>query len=214
MRLRLTLALAVVLAPAISAAQGKEFEGLVSFEIYGNDGQVANLDYARKGDLSRIDVSQGGVLMYMIANDKAQSLTMVMPQQNMYMETELPDIQAETGAKSENEPVKTERTDEVAGHSCEIWTMRDEGKSLEVCVAKDMGAFFSGMGARNSAPGWQARLDAKGFFPLRVVDVSESSPRTVLEATKIEVKTLEESFFAPPAGAQKMNMPGGAGGGV
>jgi hypothetical protein len=209
------LALAVMLAPEIAAAQSKEFQGLISFEIYGKNGEVANLDYARKGDLSRIDMSQGGMSMYMIGNAKEQRFTMVMPQQNMYMETELPNAASSGGdesVKPENEPVNTGRTDKVAGHSCEIWTMRDDGKSLEMCIAKDMGVFLSGTGARNSAPEWQTRLSKKGFFPLRVVDVSGSSPHKILEATKVEAKPLEDSYFSPPPGAKKMEMPGGAGG--
>jgi hypothetical protein len=47
-----------------------------------------------------------------------------------------------------------------------------------------------------------------GFFPLRVTEIKGDKRRVVLEATKVEPKSLDASLFEVPAGFTEMKMPG------
>lgn len=218
MRRWITLALALASATPALRAQGKQFEGTVTFQSSAESGAEGTFDYSVKGNLVRMDMNARGNSMYIITDADAHKMMMVMPAQNMYMERDLPDMDAASAAEGKDvKPVNTGRTDTVAGHRCEIWTLTSEEHSFEMCVARDMGVFASPGGAnpmrRRPPPAWEAELRKGGFFPLRVVRTSGGSPVTVLEATKIEPKSLDASFFKPPADARQMTMPPGMGGG-
>lgn len=185
-------------------AQGS-FEGTVWFTSSEGDGSFA---YSIKGNRVRLEPQSAQMPMYMLMDAEAQVMRMVMPGQGMYMEREIPDAKREEDGA---ELVNTGRTDEVAGRKCEIWTMRDEGGEFEMCIARNMGTFMQGggPGARRAPPAWQAELRKGGFFPLRIVEVKGSNRKTMLVATKVEAKKLDESMFTVPAGMKKMTMPGG-----
>jgi hypothetical protein len=53
-----------------------------------------------------------------------------------------------------------------------------------------------------------ARLVRDGFFPLRVSVIENGAPRTLMEATSIERKSLDASLFEIPAGFTETRMPG------
>ena len=208
------LALATVgsIATATTHAQDP-FEGTVTFEARGERGEASEFEYSMKGKRIRFEPQDPGTPMYMVMDLEAEVMRMVMTGENMYMEIPIPDAESETTTKSSNEPVKTDRTDEVAGRKCEIWTMTDGGKSFEMCVARDLGTFMQGAGpmSRNATPAWQRELRKGGFFPLRVVEKTSGADKTVLVATKIEQGKLDDSLFGVPAGAKKMSMPPGMG---
>jgi hypothetical protein len=208
------VALATVgsIATATTHAQDP-FEGTVTFEARGERGEASAFEYSMKGKRVRFEPQDPGTPMYMVMDLEAEVMRMVMTGENMYMEIPIPDVETEKTTKSANEPVKTDRTDEVAGRKCEIWTMTEGGKSFEMCVARDLGTFMQGGGpmARNATPAWQRELRKGGFFPLRVVEKTSGADKTVLVATKIEQGKLDDSMFGVPAGAKKMSMPPGMG---
>ncbi|HSJ63233.1 MAG TPA: DUF4412 domain-containing protein [Gemmatimonadaceae bacterium] len=207
--------LAVATAAPVVPAQGKTFEGTITFEASGGGrNDSGSFAYSIKGSRVRFEPQNAGMPMHMIMDLEEKVMRMVVTGQNMYMEMPIPEVE-EDAPVSKNAPVNTGRTDEVAGRTCEIWTMAEEGKEFEMCVARDMGTFMQGGGpmarGRRAAPAWQAELRKGGFFPLRVVD--KSSPgKPVLVATKIEEKKLDDALFTVPAGMQKMSMPPGMGG--
>ena len=205
------LTAAVPIDPA--HGQGKPFEGTVTFEASGGREDGGTLAYSIKGRRVRFEPEAGRMPMYMIIDLDAMVMRMVMTGQNMYMEMPIPDADSDDAPSSRNAPVNTGRSDQVAGRSCEIWTMEEDGRAFEMCVARDMGVFMQGggpMGGRRT-PAWQAELRKGGFFPLRVVEAG-AGKKPVLLATKIEEKSLDASLFAVPSGMQKMSMPPGMGG--
>ena len=206
------LATLASIAPAAALAQ-ESFEGTVTFEARGERGEASGFEYSMKGKRVRFEPQDPQTPMYMVMDLEAEVMRMVMTGQNMYMEIPIPDAEGDNTAASTNEPVKTNRTDEVAGRNCEIWTMTEGGKSFEMCVARDLGTFMQGAGpmARKATPAWQRELRKGGFFPLRVVEKSNGGDKTVLVATKIEQGKLDDSVFGVPVGAKKMAMPPGMG---
>jgi hypothetical protein len=207
------LALTTLASVAPAAALAQEFEGTVTFEARGERGEASGFEYSMKGKRVRFEPQDPQTPMYMVMDLEAEVMRMVMTGENMYMEIPIPDTEEEKTTKSANEPVKTDRTDEVAGRKCEIWTMTEGGKSFEMCVARDLGTFMQGAGpmSRNATPAWQRELRKGGFFPLRVVEKAEGADKIVLVATKIEQGELDDSMFGVPAGAKKMSMPPGMG---
>lgn len=206
------VALATIVSTAPVAVLAQEtFQGTVTFEARGDRGEATAFAYSMKGKQVRFEPQDPRTPMYMVMDLEAEVMRMVMPGENMYMEIAIPDAEGENAKESGNEPVKTDRMDEVAGRKCEIWTMTEGRKSFEMCVARDMGAFMQGGGgpmARSAPPAWQRELRKGGFFPLRVVEKASGGDKIVLVATKIEQRELEDSMFGVPAGAKKMTMPG------
>ena len=209
-----TLIIATTAAPAGVNAQGKTFEGTVTFESSGGRGDPGGFLYSMKGTRVRFEPQSARMPMYMLMDLDAQTMRMVMPAQNAYMEMEIPDVDEKDAQESTNQPQNTGRKDEVAGRQCEIWTMTEDGKDFEMCVARDMGTFMQGggpMAGRGAPPAWQRELRKGGFFPLRVAETTGGSRKTVLVATKIEEKRLDDAMFDVPTGANKMAMPPGMG---
>jgi hypothetical protein len=199
-----------------ASAQGKSFEGTVTFEGGGGRGESGGFAYSIKGSRVRFEPQGGRMPMYMLMDMEAHTMRVVMTAQNAYMEMELPDADDASAAASKNAPVNTGRTDEVAGRTCEIWTMSEDGKEFEMCLARDMGTFMQGGGpmmgrGRAAPPAWQRELRKGGFFPLRVAEKTGGTAKTVLVATKVEEKKLDDALFDVPAGANKMSMPPGMG---
>lgn len=202
--------LAMVTSASLAVhAQGRTFEGTVMFETR-MDGDVNQFSYSMKGSRIRFEPRDADMPMYMLMTLEEPVVRMVMTGQNAYMEMELPAVDDESGAASE--PKNTGRTDEVAGRTCEIWTMVDQGKEYEMCVARNMGTFMQAGGpmGRTASPAWQRELRKGGFFPLRITSAGDDS-EMVMVATKIEEKKLDDAFFDVPAGAKKMSMPPGMG---
>jgi hypothetical protein len=105
---------------------------------------------------------------------------------------------------------KTGKSDKVAGYSCEMYHVKDNESSSEVCVAKGISnsAFyqlFTSGGLGN--PGLRNFIKEKdGGFPLRSVNRDESGQvESTEEVTKIEAAKLDDSLFEPPAGFKRTN---------
>jgi hypothetical protein len=193
------------------ASQGNSFEGIVTFRME-DQGETGTFTYSMKGKRLRFDTQDADMPMYMLFDVDKQVIHMVMPSQRMYMEMPI-DEETSGGDAKMPDPVNTGRKDVVAGKSCEIWTMADpeERATYEMCLARDMGTFMAGAspmaGGRGASSAWQAELRKGGFFPLRVVEKKGGKSSTMLEATKIEEKKLDDSLFSVPAGMKKMEMP-------
>lgn len=198
------------------AAQGKTFEGTVTFHTVADE-DVGSFTYSMKGSRARFEPQAVRMPMYMILDMQKEVMLMVMTGENMYMEMPLDNEDSQGDEVKMPDPVNTGKTDVVAGRSCEIWRLNDpeEEKTYEMCLARDMGMFMQGsnpMGGSGAASAaWQAELRKGGLFPLRVVEKSGGASKQVLVATKIEEKKLDDSLFTVPSGMKKMEMPGGMG---
>ncbi len=202
-RILVTLIAAGTITPAVGA-QGTSFEGVVNFAIEG--GRSFNY-YVGHGKV-RVEVTAAGNTVTTILTPATQVIDILMPEQRMYMEMKMP---ADSLSTKVGNPklTKTDKTDVVAGHPCQYWhSENDDGGTADVCLASDLGGF---LGMRNpmqpgAAPSWQKELAGANRFPLKVVTHKSGQDKTVLEATKVEKKTLDASLFAVPSSFHKMEM--------
>jgi hypothetical protein len=197
------VALAAIAAPAIVHGQSsKQFEGVVTYQ--GEGGRT--FQYAIRDGRVRIDLNGENRQGAMIMDSGSHKMYMLMPEQKMYMEMDVSEMGDTESAADNVKPTKTGKTEVVAGHKCEYWTMKEERGQVDVCLAKDMGSFqaFSNKSIGN-ASAWQEAI-GKNSFPLKVVMHDDGKEEVALVATKVEAKSLDASLFTPPASYKKMEM--------
>jgi hypothetical protein len=150
---------------------------------------------------------------------------MLMPEHQMYMKMNLKDMQEKTGKNEIKQPKITDtgKTETIAGKTCSVYRMAEEAgkpETMEICAAKGMGFFAMGqpsgpMGGKNPYAGAieagtnpeYAKLFKDGFFPLRVTDISKSTPETIILVTAVTPKPIPDAAFQIPAGYTEMKMP-------
>ena len=199
----LALALALLAAPA--AAQQTAFEGTVTFQT----DHGGTMMYSVWKGLARMDVGTQHGAVATIIDPAKKTLLILLPDQKMYMQKDLPDAPAPDthgGADSAFKLTNTGKTDVVAGVKCEIWHAVSSSGTTDVCAARDMGGFFPGNAMRNEPPPAWAQGLRGNFFPLRVTD---ATGKMLLLATKVEAKKFDASYFAVPAGFTKLDIPAG-----
>ncbi|MGH7516835.1 MAG: DUF4412 domain-containing protein [Gemmatimonadales bacterium] len=221
------LALAVCalpVAPAVLSAQG--FEGTVTYAMNPSSGKPGQLVYQVKGTRIRADITgatggpPGG--MYMLMDATSGKMMSVMPAQKVYMTMDLQAMgeqmkQQHGGHKKHaakaGKITKTGKTETIAGHKCEHYLMGEQQDS-DVCAAKGLGMFMGGnaaggMGRAFTLPaGYEeyAEFAKDGFLPLKVSAIRNGKEEVVMEATRVEKKSLDASLFAVPTGYQEMDM--------
>ncbi len=205
---------AAMLVPRVATAQSS-FEGVVTFQVNGGPGPQT-MKYSIKGDRVRMDMSAQGMQMYTVFNATTKTMDMVIPMNQMYMEHTVGDLQAMADSAAGKTDIDwTGQTETIAGHECEHATVTTDGKTTDVCLAKDLGTFVpmsGGMGGRGgrgrggNGAGWERHL-GRGF-PLKVAHDGQVQ----MVVTSIEEKSLDDSLFTVPDGYRKMSMPGRGGG--
>ncbi|HEU4585827.1 MAG TPA: DUF4412 domain-containing protein [Gemmatimonadaceae bacterium] len=197
------LAIAASAAPAVAHGQGtKQFQGVVTFQTEG--GQT--FQYAVRQGLVRIDMNGESRHGAMIMDPASHKMYMLMPEQKTYMEMTLSGEDEVDDSATSVEPTKTGKTEVVAGHKCEYWTVKEDKGQVDVCLARDMGGFMAfNNRAIGRATAWQGAI-GKDSFPLKVVMHKDEGEEVALVATKVEPKTLDASLFAPPSSYKKMEM--------
>jgi hypothetical protein len=197
------LALAVIVAPAIAHGQSsKQFEGVVTYQ--GEGGRT--FQYAIRNGLVRIDLNGENRQGAMIMDSGSHKMYMLMPEQKTYMEMDMSGMGDMDSAADNVRPTKTGKTEVVAGHKCEYWTVKEDKGQVDVCLARDMGGFmvFDNR-AIGEASAWQ-RAIGNDSFPLKVVMHKDGGDEVALVATKVEPKPLDASLFSPPSSYKKMEM--------
>jgi hypothetical protein len=217
------------LAPIVSAQVGA-FEGVVVYKMIGT-GENMEMTQMYKGTKSRTELSSKGQSGAMIMDAATGTMTTLIAPQKMYMVMDFRKmgeaLQGLTGgrgdagkaAAGQAPSIKaTGRTEMVAGYTCEWYVMGEKGES-EVCAAKGIGIFMFGqspMGRGSSSMGSLAALGSNaelmktfkdGFFPLKMAQVKGGKTQVVMEATKVEKKSLDASLFVPPPDYTEMKMP-------
>lgn len=200
------LALAAITAPSAAHAQGtRQFEGVVTYQT--DDGRT--FDYAVRKGLVRIDMNSESRHGAMIMDPAARKMYMLMPEQKVYMEMKLSQLSDEDDATTSVQPVKTGKSEVVAGHKCEYWTVKEQKGDVDVCLARDMGGFTAfDNKSIGKASAWQKAI-GKDSFPLKVIVHGDEGEDVAMVATKVEQKTLDASLFEPPSSYTKMERPGG-----
>jgi hypothetical protein len=203
--------LVLFLTPVIISQDS--FEGMVKYKITA-DGETVDMNYFVKGDKIKMDM-EGESNVSVIFSNKDKVMLMIMPDQKMYME--MP-IRMEAGGPVESESdidesdfVKTGEKKEIAGYTCEKWLYNDDESEVESWLTKELGSFifFGNPMEQDKKPEWQSQLETEGYFPvLVIVKDSKGKVESRMEVIEVEEKSLNDNLFMPPAGYEKLSMPG------
>ena len=210
-RTLVTAIAAAMLAGAPLAAQGGNFEGVVT----GKMAHGGTFEYYVKGNKIRMQMrssehpDEQGVMIY---DSDSRTMTMLMPSQKMYMQynvAEKPDL---TSPDMDVKVTKMGKSDKIAGYSCDYYHVEGEHGNADVCINTDLGRFMSpGQGGpmRRGAqpPAWQKMFGDKPAFPLKVISYEKGKPEVVMEVTAVDKKSLDASAFTAPADYHKFEMP-------
>jgi hypothetical protein len=214
--------LLAILALALPAAHSTEpFEGKVTMKISGPDQADHEISYTIKG--SRVLITMGA-MGSVIMDRERNEITMLMPQQRMYMVQPIPqpppDSQAPTGAPDDVSMQVTGVTDKILGYACTKYLLKSKKSTTELWLTDQLGSFAGfGPGAgggpmggagrgRAAAPqAWEEALRGKNFFPMRIVAVAANGTESFrLEVTSIDRQAVDDSDLAPPADWKKLDV--------
>lgn len=208
----------VLIAQLFAAAP---FEGTVSFDLSANGrGTPQSLSYAIKGQLVRVEIQAEGQAFASIIDPGKQEMTILMPDQGMYMvmpmKAGMEAAAKAGGVESTAQVERTGKTEKILGYQCEQVLVKDKGQVTELWLAEGLGT-FAGLGSGNPLAGgkksaaaskWEEALKGIGGFPLRVISRDSKSKEVFkMEAKAITPGPLPASHFQSPAGLQKFSMP-------
>ncbi len=221
MKLRSLTVFPTLLVLAASPGQAQGFEGAVTIRMQAERGM--EMQQLIKGDKVRTEMGSRGQEGVMIMDGGAQTMTMLMPSEKMYMVMDLRAAAAGQPMPPSDETPKITKvgtSETIAGRTCDNYLVGDK-QDMEVCAAKGLGFYMSGggPGAGRSPMGRVPNLRDEaimreykdGFFPLRISRVAGGKREVMMEVTRIEPKPVDAALFQVPAGYQKMSMPGGMG---
>ena len=196
-----------------------DFEGVLHMQTtHAATGTASAMDWYLKGDKARVEMSRDdGQSTVMLFDAKTRTMHMAMPGQKSYMEISLEGDRGEhlKEVLEKQSVERTEKTDRIAGYSCEMWRVTDkDNKRLknDLCVAKGFGkaaTFWIDPKEmrRSSQPGWVQQLVEGGGFGLRSIHYDEAGKESSrMEVTSIDKKSLPASLFAFPADWAKQDM--------
>lgn len=215
----LTLAMALLVPLAVSAAS---FEGVVKLTMKASSDKSIPLELSLKNGLSRMEMSAEGHTMVMITDPAKQQMTMVMPEQQMYMVHSIA-VRPKKGQKMETDDTTIEQTNEhekILGYDTTKYIAKSKDVVTQIWATEDLGTFFnfggSPMGGTMNGgemPAWANALKGKNIFPLRLVSNNAKGKEEFrLDVTDITKKSLPDSLFTPPDGYRKLDMGGMMGG--
>lgn len=194
-------------------------------------GQPMEIKYAIKGNRTRVETqlsrgsAQTGVMLMDLSSG---TQTMMMPQTKTYMtmnwgemaETMMKDAPGDTFKVT-----STGKTETVAGFTCQHWLFGDK-QDMDICMAQGLGYFGGGgqsggildklkslamgdkMKAQLAANPEFAKFVEGGAFPLKIAQIENGQPKTIMEVTSVERKSLDDALFTVPADYKKMEIPG------
>jgi hypothetical protein len=180
-----------------------------------------SINYSIKNSLVRIDVNSARGPGAMIMDTKTRQLTILMPQQKMYMvqqmgenatPTALPDGTpiAHASARPNGSFTNTGIKEDILGYSCTKLLVTSDKGTAEIWVTDQLGDFAglmqSGFGRRQAPPEWETALKGAGFFPMRVINTEKSGKVSKIDVTSVDKESLPDSLFSPPDGWRKFDM--------
>lgn len=227
MRTTLTAGLGLatlLLAPATVQGQGS-FEGVITYQMNA-EGMTMTMKQMTKGTKVRTEMEMPGMPgpMYVLMDMEQEVMQTVLPSMGMYMEVNLKQMMDQLPITPEmremaGETPKIERlgsSETIAGIQCHNYRFTQGAEEMEGCIATGMGSFMGGGTARGGPLeglgldfAAYAREFPDGMLPLRMKVKINGNWETVMEATSVERKSLEDSLFRLPPGLQRMQMPGG-----
>src|SRR5262252_4843840 len=221
-----------------SAPGGGAFEGEITSKTFIGD-QTMETRYSIKGERNRVEMHfppggpQAGARQTSVTlmDLSSRTTTMLFPTTKTYMTMNWGEMAEEmTKGSGKDSPsdfpkvTSTGKTETIAGLPCEHWLIGDK---TDVCMSKGLGYFGGGSGGildklKNLAlrDKLKAQLDANpefskfvegGAFPLKMANIENGQPKTIMEVTGVERKSLDDSLFAVPADYKKTEVPASLG---
>lgn len=207
-----------------SSSTGEAFEGEITSRTFIND-ETLETRYAVKGPRNRIEPITSQESAIVLMDSSSSTTTTLFPQSRSYVTMNWVEMAEEmaqdAGADSSivfPKVVSTGETETISGFTCTHWLIGDN-QDLDVCMAKGLGYYSGGSGGildklrdpalREKA---KAQLDANpefakfvegGAFPLKMAVIENGRPRVIMEVTRIERKSLDDSLFTVPADYRK-----------
>ncbi len=225
---RHTLVAALLLLMACGIGYGEElktFEGVVSYKTNSSEGESRSFSMHVSGSKTRFEFTgENGSGMVMIMDYETRSHYIIKPADKVALKFPLNDKDIELHRFSMGEkaqipqdaklkelavPVKTGKTKQILGYTCEQWTFVDEqNNKAELWNARGLGTFFpsfmlSGVPQRkmldNKMFRLQQRFGTPEFFPFLIVSTTADAKEGMnIEVTAVEAKQLDASLFYPP----------------
>jgi hypothetical protein len=204
-----------LLLPCALAAE--TFEGKVSMSIAsGSKDGSQKIDFSIKEGLTRMDIATPRGSSSIIMDGKNQQMTILIPQQRMYMVRPIPQPGAPQGPNPAPKAAQATLQDtgvkeRILGYECTKYIATSAEGTSEIWVTDQLGAFTGlyqgdGPGQRPQAPqAWEGAIKGRNFFPLRVV-ANNGKGTFKLEVTSVEKASLPDSQFTPPEGWTKFDM--------
>ena len=189
-----SIILLMVASMTLSCLAQSQFEGKVVMNVKAGD-KDTDMNMFVKGNKTLIQVNNEQKAN-LIMDLKAKTMTILMPEQKMYMEIDMNTMkgisdkikkndESESNEKTNGKFDKTGETKKINGYECEKWVYTDDnGDKTEAWMTKELGNFM-------------------GFSNHYVDGKVESS----MEVKSVEKKSLDESMFEVPAGFNKLSMP-------
>lgn len=211
---------------AAPLAAQSSWEGVIEFKGFRKDS--SKMIQTSKGNLVRIDMMEAGKhgdkRGSVIFDAKTRTMTMIMYEQKMYMTTPMKSMDSMAASLREEHGPKdisfkdTGRTEVVAGTKCEIYhgtsTMADgKVEEGEACMAKGVGFnvmdFGRGGRGQSSDPTTKMfqKMAEKDLHMLKAWQMKDGKMEVMLEATKIEARSVSDAEMKPPADFKKFEMP-------
>ena len=200
MKQTLSLALVLGLAAAPALAQDRppmmpSRDVAVTYRMVGGEGgggaQQIQMSWLVAQGLHRVDMGAGQG--WMVSDTRNNRGFMVMERERMVMD--MPDTRRGGGPQMGQPGASARMTREgsatVAGNSCTVWKIEDQGRESRACITND-GVMLRVLGRDPATPGRESGM----------------------EATQVTFGTQDPARFARPAGFQVMQMPGGMPGGM
>jgi Domain of unknown function (DUF4412) len=211
------LAGALLLPAALSAAG---FEGKVTMTMtMPNAKEPMPMTLSVKEGFARNDMTvTKGMTASTIIDQAQQQITILMPEQKMYLVQPMPKPEDFTDKKEPSDFTfeKTGETAKIAGYNCTKYIVKSKDNTSEIWATDQLGTYLGmggggqggGRGKSAAAYAWEKALVGKNFFPLRTVVIDKNSKEVMrMEATSVEKMSLPSSLFAAPADYQKLEMP-------
>jgi len=213
------LLLAALLPTCAFAA---DFEGVIQMSMTTGS-HTTPMTFTEKPGFTRIDMAAaGGRVGGMIMDHAKQEMTILMPQQRMYMVQAIPQqVIAQAQSKIDDAAVeKTNDHEKILGYDTTKYIAKNNEGTSDIWVTDQLGTFAGfgpaqggglfGRGAHSSSAkknSWEDAFKGKEAFPLRVITTNSSGQQTFkMEATSVEKKSVPASEFQPPADYRKFDM--------
>ncbi|HKJ46757.1 MAG TPA: DUF4412 domain-containing protein [Balneolales bacterium] len=200
----------------------KNFEGIITFQIESQSNNAQKMMYYVKGNKVRMEMEMPGTAAGMsptiIYDNESNKMYTLISQMKSYME--IPINLSEQEADSSNQiddndkPVKTGKTEKIAGVECEQWLIKTDDGETELWNAKGFGNFLfvqnnAFMKRNRHQPEWLKDIMKEGFFPFRIISKDQDGNMDMkMEVTDVKAENLSASLFEIPSGYNKMNIPG------